>query len=149
MTGGFFLSRITTTQLFKLINSEEYESFIQNYSDEITNPTATSFLKDLLDLKGIKPSELSRKALLDRSFTYQILNGTRKANRNLLLRFSFVLHLSLVETQHLLQIFQKGELYPRILRDVIIIYCINNNYDLFAANDFLIKQNQLPLFMED
>lgn len=143
------MSRITTTQLFKLINKEEFESFILNYSDEITNPTPTSYLKDLLDLKGIKSSELSRKALLDRSFTYQILNGIRKANRNLLLRFSFVLHLSLVETQHLLQIFQKGELYPRIFRDAIIIYCINNSYDLLAANDFLMKHNQLPLIMED
>lgn len=131
------------------MKKNDFDNFIDANREDITNPTTTKFLKDLLEKKNVKPTDLARESLLDCSFTYQLLNGTRNPNRNILLRFAFVLKMNLEETQQLLKISQKGDLYPRIYRDAIIIYCINQKFDLLAANDFLIQQKQTPLIFEE
>ena len=139
----------TTKLLTALRKSNDIDQFLKDNCCDLNNPTLSAHLKQLLDAHGLKPTDLSNAALLDRSFTYQLINGTRIPNRNILLRFSFVLHLSLQEVQNLLRISQKGELYPRVLRDTLLIYAIEQNLSLLDANDLLLQYNQSPLLFEE
>ncbi len=141
---------LTTTKLFSLIKqSRNMNDMQKNIEDGLMNPDASSYLKRLLDKSGLTPPEVAKEVFLDRSYTYQLFNGIRHPNRNILLRFSFAFHLSLDETQRLLKLHQKGELYPRILRDAVIIYSIEKKHELIDANELIVSIGEAPLFSEE
>lgn len=141
---------LTTTRLFSLIKqSRNMNDMQKNIEDGLMNPDASAYLKNLLDKSGLTPPEVAKEVFLDRSYTYQLFNGIRHPNRNILLRFSFAFHLNLDETQRLLKLHQKGELYPRILRDAVIIYSIEKKYELIDANELIVSIGEAPLFSEE
>jgi hypothetical protein len=47
------------------------------------------------------------------------------------------MQLTVDETQRLLKIAQRGELYPRVKRDAAIIFCIQNKLTLYEMDDLL------------
>lgn len=141
---------LTTTNLFSLIRqSRSMNEMQQKIGEELMNPNATACLKSLLEKSGLTPGDIAKEVFLDRSYTYQLFNGTRNPNRNILLRFSFAMRLSLEETQRLLKLYQRGELYPRILRDATIIYSIEKGHALIDANELLVSIGEAPLFSEE
>lgn len=140
----------TTSSLLSIIKSSKNLADMQNKMDgAITNPKATECLKSLLETSGISTMDLAREALLDRSYTYQLLNGIRTPNRNILLRFAFILKLNLDTTGRLLTLFQKSSLYPRFLRDAIIIFSLEKGYSLLDTNELLLSMGEAPLFYEE
>lgn len=105
---------ITTSRLFRMITKSKcIDDVLELEEKEITNPEISEYLRELLEKKNKTISLLSAETLMDRSYVYQMFNGIRNPNRNALLRFSFAMGLSLEETQKLLRIARKGELYPR------------------------------------
>lgn len=140
----------TTTSLFSIIKSSKNLADMQSKMDgAITNPKATEYLKSLLENSHMNTVDLAREAFLDRSYAYQLINGIRTPNRNLLIRFSFVLKLDTEGTQRLLGIFQKAALYPRFLRDAVIIFSLDKKYSLIDANELLLSTGEAPLFLEE
>ena len=63
-----------------------------------------------------------RNSLLSKSYTYQVLDGSRQPERNVVLRLAFSLGCSLKEVQHLLALSDNGILYPKIRRDAAMIF---------------------------
>ena len=144
------MKSITTTNLLsELKQTKDINQFLEAHDLESSTSAPSTYLSHLLTAHNMKPSQLAVEALMDRSFTYQLINGTRTPNRNILLRFAFALHLSLIETQHLLLHYQKGELYVRILHDALIIYAIENHLNLADINDLLIQYNQAALLYDE
>lgn len=140
----------TTTSLFSIIKNSKNLSDMQSRMDgSITNPKATQYLKSLLESSAYSVTELARDSFLDRSYTYQLINGIRTPNRNLLIRFAFVLGLDLETTQRLLTIFHKATLYPRFLRDSVIIFSLEKKYTLIDTNEMLLSIGEAPLFLEE
>ncbi len=140
----------TTSTLLSIIRSSKNLDDMQNKMDgAMINPKATEYLKNLLEASGLSAPDLAREALLDRSYTYQLLNGIRTPNRNVLLRFAFILRLNLEDTQRLLTLFQKSSLYPRLLRDAVIIFSLEKKYSLTDTNELLLSIGEAPLFFEE
>ena len=71
------------------------------------------------------------------TFGYQVFVGTRGAGRNTVLQIAFAMHLSLRETNRLLQAAGANVLYAKNRRDVIIIYCLTHGASLMKANETL------------
>lgn len=139
--------KLDTNDIMNILNGNcVIKDAFNKIGNEITNPDIATFLSDMMDKYEKKPIVLIQKGNLSKSHVYQILNGTRIPNRNLLIRICFTIGLSLEETQRLLTISQRGALYPRVRRDAAIIFCMNNHYTLEQTNDLLEEVDELPLF---
>lgn len=97
------------------LSGEEYE--------EVDFPT---YLKELLQDRGIKSRDLIVKLNMEKSYFYQILKGRRALGRDFLIHLSFLLKMNLDETQRLLKIANRQPLYPRVKRDAAAIYAITH-----------------------
>ncbi len=53
--------------------------------------------------------------------------------------------LDIPETQRLLRLASRGNLYPKIKRDSVIIFCLKNNYDIYKTDEILISLGQKSL----
>ena len=74
---------------------------------------------------------------LERTYGYQLFNGTRKPTRTLLIRLAILLGLGLEETNRLLKIGRKEILYPRIREDAAAIFAIEKRLPLSQFDELM------------
>jgi hypothetical protein len=123
--------KLSTEELLTILkNSDTLEVFFESVENNLPNLTTSEYLAQLLDEHRLIKQEVIRHANLERAFGYQIFNGTRNPRRNPLLRVALTMKLSVAETQRLLKIAQRGELYVKNRRDAAIIYCIRHKLSL-------------------
>lgn len=137
--------KLCTGELMKMLESSKSLDNVLENNDSITNPDTSSYLSELIIKHNMSAQQVFEKAVISRSFGYQIFNGLRNPNRNVLLRIAIVMKLSVDETQHILIISQRGELYPKVRRDAAIIFCIKHNCDLTDTNELLESIGESPL----
>ena len=133
----------TTTNLLRAISKAPLLNQMLGSKEE--DVTLVSHLQTLLDKTGVSASELVRRMLVSKPFLYQIINGTRKPGRDMLLRMALALELSLEETQRLLTVAQRGVLYPRVRRDAALLYAVQHHYTLMEADEALRAIGEQPL----
>ena len=138
--------KLSTEELMRMLEtSNTLDNVIYN-NQSITNPDTSSYLSDLLIKHNMTIQQVLEKAVISRSFGYQIFNGLRNPNRDILLRIAIVMKLNVDEVQRLLKISQRGELYPKIRRDAAIIFCIKNKCDLTDTVELLESIGESSLF---
>lgn len=142
-------SMLTEELLHALTETKHIDDFLQIHESEVSCLDLHSYLYELIKKEGFTIPQISEKASISRSLAYQIFNGQRTPNRNLLIRIALILRLSLGDTQRLLKIAKRGELYPRIQRDAAIIFCIQHNYTMIDANELLENLGEAILLKED
>ncbi len=141
---------LQTKELFNaLTETKHIDEFLQNHESELSKVELHIYLYELTERAGLTIAQLMDKASIAKSLTYQIFNGQRMPNRNLLIRIALVLKLDLEDTQRLLRIAKKGELYPRVQRDAAIIFCIQHGYSLIDTNELLENLGEAILLKED
>lgn len=113
-----------------LSSSENNSEFIQ-----ISLP---EYLKKLLSEKNMTKAQVILKGNLNKDYAYQIFSGTKSSpSRDKLLAIAVGMSLTVDETQTMLKIAGLPVLYPRKRRDMIILFAIQNGYDIFDINDCL------------
>ena len=95
------------------------------------------YLSNLLTSHDLQPKDIIINLNMDRSYTYQILGGRRNPTRNFLLRIAIFLKLPLEETQRMLSIAQRAQLYPRNRFDAAIIFALEHEMTLEETNALL------------
>ena len=137
---------LSTEEIFQLIKDKSCFSEVSSLADaSFNNQSASEYLLQLIAEREVSKQDVIRLANIERSYGYQIFRGTRTPSRDVLLSISIVMQLSVEETQHLLRIFNRGALYPKIKRDAAIIYCLCNGLNLIDTEILLdeIKQSAL------
>lgn len=130
--------RISTEELMQLLkNAPTIEGFFNRYEGEIPTLSVPEYLAVLLERHHLAKQSVLKAANMERSLGYQIFNGYRNARRDSLLCIAFGMQLTLFETQHLLKIAQRGELYPKNHRDAAVIFCIEHRLDLIQTEILL------------
>jgi len=130
--------KLSTTALFSLLEkSHSLETFLSEHESDLPAPTLTDYLAYLLERHAFSKQDVITAANLERSNGYQIFNGYRTPRRNALLRIALGMHLTLAETQYLLKVALRGELYPRNRRDAAVIYCIQHKFSLIDTEIML------------
>lgn len=102
-------------------------------------PSLSDYLNRLLEEKGLKRSDVVRRAGLNSTFGYQIFTGARKASRNKLLQLAFAMGLTLREANRLLRYGEAGALYCKNRRDAIIIFALDKGYSLQEVEEALFS----------
>lgn len=128
---------LTEELLQDLLSSTCPKAFVDK--NRISHRSLSEYLQQLLEEKNLERSKVVREAGINETFGYQIFKGTRKASRNKILQLAFAMHLSLRETDRLLQAAGLNELYCKTRRDAIIIFCVQKGYSLQKTDEELYR----------
>ncbi len=133
-------TRDTDELLDILERSRTLTGALRTLDGDMDTPTFTQCLAGYMQARDLNATQLSEAALLSRSFTYQLCSGERRPSRDIILRLALVLEMSVAETQSLLRTAQRGALYPRVLRDAVIIFALQNHMGLPATDEQLLSR---------
>ena len=123
--------------VFEYILKQNNTVNIDDLLKKVPDLTFVDYLDTLCDYKNISKSELIKKTTLDRTYAYQIFNGTRIPGSDKVIQLALALSLDLHDTNNLLTLSQNKSLYPKIKRDALIILCINKHYCVLKTNELL------------
>lgn len=121
---------------------------LNKYLEEIRNkyPTVLNlYLKEVLNQKGMTIAEMQKKSGIDRTYIYQIMDGSKHPSRDKILAIAIASEMTLPECQRALEIAQEGILYAKSRRDSIVIFAINKKMSLMELNNLLDEHNFEPL----
>lgn len=139
------MKNLETIKLMNLLNNVDDESnlndFILNTLDTSKNIILCEYLEKVFKEKKLSKSTVIKNANLDRSYAYEILRGDKKPSRDKIIQLCIGGNFTLEETNKALKIGNCGELYPKIMRDSIIIFGINKNLDVLHINELLYSYN--------
>lgn len=124
-----------TEDLLKQIRELNIDEFKKE--DNFDKIGIGDYLSNLLTSHDLQPKDIIINLNMDRSYTYQILGGRRNPTRNFLLRIAIFLKLPLEETQRMLSIAQRAQLYPRNRFDAAIIFALEHKMTLEETNVLL------------
>ncbi len=139
--------QLTDELLERLLASASPEAYLSTMEPE--DRTLSEYLFSLLHDKGLSRSEVFEAAGIDRTHGYQVFEGTRKVGRDRAIMLAFGLRCTLRETQHLLRFAGVAELWCKVRRDAIIIYCIEHGFDRTECDDTLYRMGERTLLPED
>lgn len=122
--------KLTKQMMDEIMKSGKLDEFLVENEENFIKLDLSKYLLKLINDKNSTPAKVIKKAAIEKSYLYQILNGKRKPGRDKLIRISIALELDIEETQRLLKVAGKGILYPKEMRDSVLIYCIKKKYDI-------------------
>lgn len=115
-------------------------------AEEFGLPPLPEYLRDLLAERGVTVGDVVVRCGLDRSYAYQLFNGTRRPTRNFLLLLSLTLGLEEGEAQRLLKLAGRPPLYARDRRDAGVLYALSHGLSPEEADSLLLAMEQEGLF---
>lgn len=129
-----------TDQLMAEIKkSTEIKKFLAENNEDIKNFTLSEYLNILIDKKQVPKGEVIKKAELNYTYGYQMINGTRKPTKDKLLQLCFGLGTTVEEANRILLIADAGGLYIKNRRDCIIIFALDKGLSLDETNELLYE----------
>jgi len=135
----------TEAMLSKLKEAHEIDSFLEENRDAFYSSTIRDYFEMLFEKYGISKKDAIERSNIERGYAYQILRGEKCAGRDKYLRLAVGIGLTLDDTQRLLTITQNGILYSKVLRDAILIFGINNHFDIIKLESLLEEKHADPL----
>ena len=127
----------STEELIQQIKEQKINALSFLEQREYSCPSVSIYLNDLLAEHRMETKDAIRRLGLERTYGYQLFNGTRKPTRTLLIRLAILLGLGLEETNRLLKIGRKEILYPRIREDAAAIFAIEKRLPLSQFDELM------------
>lgn len=127
-----------TNQLLKTIQQTKSESLHQ-VMDTLDTLTFVEYLESILEAKHMSKAQLLSRTNIQRNYGYQIFNGSKVPNKDKVIQMSLAMNLDLHLTNNLLSLSNNGMLYPKVKRDALLIYCIENKKSVYETNELLVE----------
>lgn len=132
------MERKTTDELLQEIQNEKsFERFMSRNEENFETKKFTEYLNDLCRKKELIPEQVIKAAQIDRTYGHQLFNGTRRPSRDKVIQLAIAFELSVDDTQELLRVAGRNELYPRIRRDAAIIFGLSKHMEMQQMQEFL------------
>lgn len=139
-------SQKTTDQLLKILqNSNDINSYLTDNNSNINNISFHEYLTQLLDEKGLTKAQVITDSNIQKNYGYQIFDGSKTPSRDKVIALALAIQLNLDEANRLLHLSNNGILYPKIKRDSIIIFGLENNQKIIDLNITLDDFGEAPL----
>ena len=133
----------STRELENRIRSSEDISVLD--SGDFSAPELSEYLHSILEDHHVTVIQAIRRCNLDRSYGYQLFNGTRRPTRDVLLALAIHLGLTEEEAQRLLKLAGRPVLYARNRRDAAVLYCLSHRLPPEEAEELLSGLEVDPL----
>lgn len=131
-------SKITTGSLMqRVMKTSSLSRFFKQNERYLKTEDLGAWLNDICRDRNLSVSEVIQKSQIDRGYGYQIFRGIRSPSRDKLIQLALAIGLDVNETQHLLTLGGKSQLYPRLKRDAVLLYCIQNSFSVLETQDSL------------
>lgn len=136
-----------TDELMEALKSETVS--VENYLDENRDELIQIDIRKMW-AEFIKKSGLSKTEIIDRSncgynYFYCIINGKKIPSRDKIIELAVAMRLSVDDCQTALKFSGKAPLYPRVKRDGIIIFGLENGQTVFEISEALQKNGEKTL----
>ena len=135
---------LTEDLLARLLTAEKPESYLDQ--GETIDRTLPDYLFELLADRGMKRAEVVRGSGVNVTVVYDIFAGKSIPGRDRAIMLAFGLKCDFRETQRLLRLAGASELWPKVRRDAIIIWCINQGMTRSECDDELWRLGEKTLF---
>ena len=125
----------------EIIQSDNIADYLEKNGEYLKDISLSDELNRLLEEKKLKKSEVIAASGITLTYAYDLFSGykKKKPSRNVILSLALAMGLDLDETQRLLKISGNGALYPRVPRDSVIMYAVNNSLTLPDTDELLDK----------
>ena len=127
----------TTDLMNELNHTSHIDQYLKDNEEYIIDQTLSNFICNLLEAKNLTKADIIKKADINDIYGYQILSGRRKPSRNKLICLCVGAEFTLEETNEILTIGEFSPLFPKLKRDSIIIFGIQNHYTILQINESL------------
>lgn len=134
---------LTEDLLARLLATTDVDKYLD--SEDLGNREFTKYLFEMLDAHGLKRATVVRRSGINSTVVYDIFNGKSKPGRDHAIMLAFGLGCNLRETQRLLRLAGVSELYCKVRRDAILIWCIERGYTREMADDELFRLHEKTL----
>ncbi|MBR5093904.1 MAG: helix-turn-helix transcriptional regulator [Oscillospiraceae bacterium] len=129
----------------ELMASEDLDRFLSENEDSFEAEGAGPMLRRLYETSDISKAELARRSGMSTVYLYQVFSGSRRPSRDRMLCLCFGLGCPLETIQKLLKKSGYSPLYPKIRRDVVILYAFDKGLTLQQVNDRLFQAGEETL----
>lgn len=131
----------TTRELEEVLKNTKDADMLEDYLEELPTlqpyETFREYYKDIIKDKELDNTDLIQKSGIERTYYYQLMNGTRSPGRDKILLLCITAGFTLKETQRALEIANAGTLYSKNRRDAILIFCIERKLNMIDTNELL------------
>ena len=131
---------VKTTDLEKILMSAD------EFNEEIikANPAPEFYemIDELLEERNIKRADLIMHLNFDRTYGYQILNGTRTPTKSQIVRIGLYLGVTVEQMKVLLRLCGRESLYVRNIEDAKIMYALEHAYTYEQAIEFIYSSEK-------
>lgn len=135
--------RLTEDLLKRLLESATLEDYLEQ--EDPVDRQLVDYLAELLADRGIKRSQVVQESGVNGTVVYDVFSGKCKPGRDNAIMLAFGLRCSLRETQRLLRLAGVSELWPKVRRDAIIIWCIDHKMNREKCDDELWQLGEKTL----
>ena len=125
------MDKLTSTD-----STEELDRYLNEIRDKYPKDLS-SYLKAVFAEKGMSTADVQKKSGIDRTYIYQIMDGTKHPGRDKVVAIAIASGMTLAECQRALEIAQEGILYAKSRRDSLMIYAINKKLSIMDLNGLL------------
>lgn len=132
-------------EILQITDETDLQNFFAENKKNLPDITLAEYLEILLKEKNLSKGEVIKKSYMG-NYAYKIFSGERKNNsRAKILSLALAMNLSLKETQRLLYYAESPKLYAKDTWDDVIIFALNNGYDIERTNQLLNDSKLKPL----
>jgi hypothetical protein len=110
-----------TNQLLKTIQETKSDG-LNTLMESLDDLTFSQYLNHILEIKHVTKAQVLSKTTIQRNYGYQIFDGSK-----------------VPMTNNLLSLSNNGMLYPKVKRDALLIYCIENHKSVYETNECLME----------
>lgn len=133
------MKKDTSKLLEELQNFEQFRQFYNENSDYLISEKLSDYLKQLVEQKQLKKTDIIRRSELSDVYAYQIFSGLRVPERKKLLCLALAMELTIEETQQLLRCSGYSTLYVKLPFDSVVLYALCNHLSVMDTNALLFE----------
>ncbi len=135
---------MTTTDLLNALSQKNcsLEKYFEKNDGQFKNENVKKFWESLIEKSGRSKANIINKADFSYCYFYDIINGRKTPTKDKVIRLALAMRLTVGECQEALKISGRSSLYPRIRRDSILIYAIENHLSIFRCDNLLKKYGE-------
>ena len=135
--------RLTEELLERLLAAQSPEAYLDQ--DLTLDRELPDYLRGLLAEKGLKRADVIRASGLNGTFVYDVFAGKSRIGRDNAIMLALGMGCDLRETQRLLRLDGVAELWPKVRRDAIAIWCVEHGRTRVETDDDLYALGEKPL----
>lgn len=138
--------RLTEDLLQCLLAASNVEAYLDSSNDlEVGDRSLIDYLQELLQRHGLKRADVVRGSGINATVVYDIFAGKSRPGRDHAIMLAFGLGCNLREMQRSLRQAGVSELWCKIRRDAIIMWCVNAGLNRAATDDELYRFGEKTL----